>query len=557
MQRWNGWGDETIKMDLPPQAVEILREMIGNGRISPDYPLNKFVQRMPETRLPRHPLISVDAKLRLDHAHGQSLPDWIGLRSGTLQRFPDGVARPSTMKEVRELLKFAGDHKAIVIPYGGGGTSVVGHLNVPETDRPVLSLSLEQLNRLISIEGHRRLAAFEAGIRGPQLEKHLNAKGFTLGHYPQSFEYSSLGGWVATRSSGQQSRHYGRIEDLFAGGIILTPRGVLTLPPLPASAAGPDLRQIVLGSEGRMGILINVIVRISPLPKKDDIYGIFFPTWEEGQGAVQCIAGSDIPFSMIRLSNPLETMTNLALAGRERQISLLKRYLQLRGISGKASCMGLIGFTGSGRTTANARRAASSIIRRHKGVGVGRPMGWAWKKNRFRSAYLRNTLWNLGYAVDTLETAVTWENVTPTMHAVEESIREALSTNNETGHVFSHLSHVYASGSSIYTTFIFRLSEDLRKTLDAWQGIKHAASQKIIAAGGTISHQHGVGSDHRKYLSAEKGDIGVAMLRNIFSHLDPDQLMNPDKLLPRETAQRSGAGEQRTEVRGQKTDDKY
>jgi alkyldihydroxyacetonephosphate synthase len=531
MQRWNGWGDENIKMDLPPQALRILQDLIGSGQVRPDYPLAKFIDQMPYPRLPPHPLISFDARLRLDHAHGQSLPDWIGLRGGTLQRFPDGVARPLNAAEIRELFKFCAAQDAIVIPYGGG-TSVVGHLAVPQTDRPVLSLSLERFNRLVALEADNRLAVLEAGIRGPQLEQQLNSNGFTLGHYPQSFEYSSLGGWVVTRSSGQQSRHYGRIEDLFAGGEVLTPRGPMNLPPFPASAAGPDLRQIVLGSEGKMGVLTRVIVRITPLPERDNTYGVFFPSWEEGRQAVQRIAGADISFSMLRLSNPLETTTNLALAGSEGQISLLKRYLGVRGLADGKFCMCLIGFAGSRHITAAARGAASTIIRHHKGVWIGRPMGRAWKKNRFRSAYLRNSLWDRGYAADTLETAVSWDKVTPAMQSIEASIHAALQANNQSGHVFSHLSHVYPSGSSIYTTFIFRLSESPVHTLETWQDIKHAASRAIVAAGGTISHQHGVGRDHRQYLSFEKGPLGISTLREVFNHVDPDQRMNPDKLLP-------------------------
>ncbi len=531
MQRWNGWGNVGINVVLPSQGLKLLKDLIGRGRVWPDYPLEKYIEQMPESRLTRHPLISIDPKSRLDHAHGQSLPDWIGLRGGTLPRFPDGVAQPVNFQEVQQLLKLCAEQNVIVIPYGGG-TSVVGQLAVPATDRPVLSLSLERLNRLIRIESDNRLAVFEAGIRGPQIEQQLNAGGFTLGHFPQSFEYSSLGGWVATRSSGQQSAYYGRIEDLFAGGEVLTPRGPLIFKPFPASAAGPDLRQIMLGSEGKMGLLTKVIVRIAPLPEKDDVYGIFFPSWEQGRQAVSTIAGEDIAFSMARLSNPAETKTNLALAGHERRIALLKRYLGMRGIPDTDACLALIGFTGSRRPTTTARRAAFSIVRRQKGVCIGKPLGRAWKKNRFRTAYLRNTLWDLGYAVDTLETAVTWDKVTPAMLAIEKSIHEASNPANQRVHVFSHLSHVYPSGSSIYTTIIFRLSETPRQTLENWRHLKQAASQAVQSAGGTISHQHGVGADHRKYLAAEKGEIGVEVLQKIFDHLDPDRRMNPDKLLP-------------------------
>jgi alkyldihydroxyacetonephosphate synthase len=531
MQRWNGWGDDNIYLKLPGRGLRILHNLIGEGAKRPDYPLEKFIERIPKSRLAPHPLISIDPKLRLDHAHGQSLPDWIRLRGGTLRHFPDGVAFPTTPAEIQELLRQAVDNHIVVIPYGGG-TSVVGHLEVPETSRPVLSLSLERFNRLVDLDSNSRLATFEAGIKGPQLEHQLNARGFTLGHYPQSFDYSSLGGWVVTRSSGQQSKHYGRIEQLFAGGNVLTPRGGLDLQPFPASAAGPDLRQVVLGSEGRMGVLTNVVVNIVALPEKDEIYGVFFPSWERAFNAVQTLAGTDIPFSMMRLSNPAETMTNLALAGNERQTALLSRYLRLRGISEKQACMGLVGFTGSRRLTATARRAAFAIIRRDKGVYVGKPMGNAWKKNRFQSAYLRNTIWDLGYAADTLETAITWDKVTPAMKAIEASLHEAIKAANEKIHVFSHLSHVYPSGSSIYTTFLFRLSETPDKTLKKWKRLKQAASETVAATGGTISHQHGVGKDHKRYMAVEKGPIGSQTLQVIFDHLDPTHQMNPGKLVP-------------------------
>jgi alkyldihydroxyacetonephosphate synthase len=306
----------------------------------------------------------------------------------------------------------------------------------------------------------------------------------------------------------------------------------LSLQPFPASAAGPDLRQVLLGSEGRMGVLTNVIVNIIALPEKDDVYGVFFPSWEQAVHAVQTIAGTDISFSMMRLSNPAETMTNLALAGNERQTALLSRYLRFRGMSEKKACMCLVGFTGSRRMTAAARRAAFAIIRRDKGVCLGKPMGNAWKKNRFQSAYLRNTLWDLGYAVDTLETAVSWDKVTPAMNAIEKSLHETITPDPARLHVFSHLSHVYPSGSSIYTTFLFRLPETPGETLDLWKRLKIAASETIAAAGGTISHQHGVGMDHKKYMAAEKGAVGIEMLQQIFDHLDSEHHMNPGKLVP-------------------------
>lgn len=531
MRRWNGWGDASIRMELPPEGLALLQQHIGDGRICPDYPLDKFLERIPATRLPQHPLVIDASRQRLECAHGQSLPDWIRLRGGTLKHFPDGVAQPSNVEDLRTILNYAGDHNTVVIPYGGG-TSVAGHLAVCESERPVLSVALQRLNRLIDIDGPNLLATFEAGIRGVELERQLNAEGFTLGHFPQSFEYSTLGGWVATRSSGQQSRHYGRIEQLYAGGEVATFKGQLKLPPFPASAAGPDLRQLVLGSEGRMGILSRVIVNILPLPAVNDIHGIFFPSWDYAIKSVQALAQSQISLSMIRLSNAQETAANLALAGHAQQIKWLKRFLRFRGIDPESACMGLIGYIGTARQARVARSEAGSIIRRFKGVSAGKQIGDAWKKNRFRSAYLRNTLWELGYAVDTLETAVNWDKVTESMNRVENALAQALESVNERILTFSHLSHVYANGSSIYTTFVFRLADSPQKTLDHWRKLKQAASQAIVATGGTISHHHGIGRDHRPYLETEKGAVGINTLRQMFAYLDPNRQMNPGKLLP-------------------------
>jgi alkyldihydroxyacetonephosphate synthase len=519
-----------VAMGLAPAASDLLRERIGDGMPCRDISLQEALTRVPESRLPDHPLITRDKRERLVHSHGQSLPDWVALRQDGLERFPDGVAFPTTDQEVQDLLGLAAKRDLVIIPYGGG-TSVVGHLTVPASERPVLSLSLERLNRLISLDSRSRLASFEAGVRGPDLEAQLRAHGFTLGHYPQSFEYSTLGGWVATRSSGQQSSHYGSIETLFAGGEMLTLKGPLTCLPFPASSAGPDLRHLILGSEGRLGILVKAIVRIAPLPERDEVWALFFPSWERAVEAVRSLAAGGVRYSMVRLSNPVETMTNLVLAGRERMVSLLKRYLQLRHISDAQGCMCLIGFVGSRRQVAGARGLAFSILRRHQGVSVGRSIGEAWKRHRFRAPYLRNALWDMGYAVDTVETAVTWDRVTATMEAVEAAIANALAPWHERVHFFSHLSHVYPTGSSIYTTVLFRAGEGPEETLARWRAIKTGASRTIVRSGGTISHQHGVGLDHRGYLGAEKGPVGMEILRQTFAHMDPEHRMNPGKLV--------------------------
>ncbi len=528
MRRWNGWGDDTVDYPLHEGARHFLEALVGPGMPPRDATFEEVVAAVPPSRLPTHPLVSTGPVDRLRHARGQSLPDWIALRSGCIPAFPDGVAFPTTAAQVRDLMGFAAQVGARLIPYGGG-TSVVGHINPLPGERPVLTVDLGRLNRLIRFDETSGLATFEAGITGPDLEAQLRARGYTLGHFPQSFELSSLGGWIVTRSSGQQSLGYGRIEKLFAGGRLEAPAGTLDLPPFPASAAGPDLREVVLGSEGRLGILTEATVRASLLPEEEAFHALFFPDFERGLAAARQIMQARLPLSLVRLSTPAETRTTLALAGHERLIGMLEQLLRLRGV-GDGKCMLLLGFTGREAVVHVARKEALGLAGRYGGVHVGQAFGKEWHKSRFRTPYLRNTLWELGYAIDTLETATDWAHIPAMVEAIEMALRSALADIGERVHLFTHLSHLYPYGSSIYTTFLYRIAPDPEETLRRWQVLKAAASQAIVAHGGTISHQHGVGTDHLPYLPAEKGPLGMAVLRDLGERFDPDGMMNPGKL---------------------------
>ncbi|MBM4458430.1 MAG: FAD-binding oxidoreductase [Chloroflexi bacterium] len=529
MRRWNGWGDDAIAYPLHASAVRFLEDRVGAAQPPADIAFGEALASVPTSRFPSHGLISTDPADRLFHARGQSLPDWVALRSGRIGVFPDGVAYPADEAEVRELLRYAAAVGACLIPYGGG-TSVVGHVNPLPGAAPVLTVDLGRLNRLLRFDETSGLATFGAGIRGPDLEVQLRSRGFTLGHFPQSFEYSTLGGWIATRSCGQQSLAYGRIERLFAGGRLETPVGALDLPPFPASAAGPDLRELVLGSEGRLGLLTSATVRATPIPEREEFRAIFFPNWQAGQAAAREIAQACVPLSMARLSTPAETEITLALAGREFLIATLEQLLALRGVRND-KCLLILGLSGRAALVRAARREALAIASVQGGVHVGEAFGQEWHKSRFRTPYLRNTLWELGYALDTVETAADWVAVPQLVRDLEAALAGALAGVDERVHVFTHLSHLYPHGSSVYTTCIFRVAPDPDETLGRWRKLKAAASQAILACGGTISHQHGVGADHRGYLSAEKGELGMAVLREFCRTLDPGQVMNPGKLI--------------------------
>ncbi len=532
MRRWNGWGDDTISLHLPGSAAHFLEQRLGLGKPPRDATLAQVVKRVPESRLPGHPgqpLVTTDPTERVRHARGQSLPDWIALRSGQIETFPDGVAYPQHAEDVAALLAWATTTGAQIIPYGGG-TSVVGHINPLAGDAPTLTVDMRHMNRLRAFDEVSQLASFEAGVSGPDLEAHLRARGYTLGHFPQSFEYSTLGGWIATRSSGTQSLGYGRIEQRFAGGQMVSPVGTLDLPVFPASAAGPDLREVALGSEGRMGIITEATVRVSPLPDVEAFHAIFFPSWEQGVSAARMLLQAGLPLSMARLSTPRETETNLMLAGHRGVIAALDRYLAVRG-AGAEKCMMVLGFTGRAALVEATRKEALALAGRHQGVHLGQPLGRQWHKSRFRTPYLRNTLWQVGYAVDTVETATIWNNIPEMVAAIEAALCDGLAEWGERVHVFTHLSHLYRHGASVYTTYLYRLAASPEESLARWQKLKTATSQAIVAHGGTISHQHGVGRDHLPYLAAEKGATGIAAIQAICAHFDPAGIMNPGKLV--------------------------
>jgi alkyldihydroxyacetonephosphate synthase len=408
---------------------------------------------------------------------------------------------------------------------------VVGHLGVPAGDRPVLSLSLERMDRLLDLDTTSGLARFGAGTPGPRVEAQLAAHGWLLGHFPQSYELSTVGGWVVTRSSGQQSLRYGRIEQLFHAGRLATLKGEFRVGAVPASSAGPDLREAVLGSEGRLGVLTEATLRVRPLPEREAFHAVFFPSWDQGCAAIRGLAQGETPLSMLRLSNEVETETQLALAGHPRLVSWLERYLRLRG-AGAGKVMLLVGATGSAHGAGRSLREALAACRRHGGVHAGARPGAGWVKNRFRSAYLRNSLWEAGYAVDTMETCLNWPAVTPYMRAVEQAARGAFAADGEKVHAYTHLSHVYRPGCSVYSTFVWRASGDPDRERARWSRFKRAVSETIVAHGGTISHQHGVGADHAPYLQAEKGAVGLDLIRAMAREFDPDGLLNPGKLLP-------------------------
>ena len=533
--RWNGWGNISINKKVSPHGAKLIKSHIGKTKKLSSVGLQQVLKTVPKSRLPaamtKLATVSIDKEVRLRHARGQSFPDWIAMHSGAFEVFPDGVAFPESTADVETLLMLASEHDLIVIPFGGG-TSVVGHINPQKGSRPVLTIAMSKMDQLIDLDTESQIATFGAGTQGPAVEAQLDAQGYRLGHYPQSWELSTLGGWIAARSSGQQSLGYGRIEQMFAGGKLVTPQGVLNIADIPASSAGPDLREMMMGTEGRAGIFTEVKMRVQPQPEEELFKVAFLPNWEAGKEVLRQAVQKNVRLSMLRLSNAVETDAHLHLGTSPSQFLAISTYLKARGLSSD-KVMLTYGVSGDKAQNKLALTQFNKLLKQHGSVTgkITDIMGSVWAHGRFKFPYLRGTLWDKGIMVDTFETATNWNNIDEQMQQMQEAVQNALTDEGENVLAFTHISHVYKQGASLYTTYFFRAAKDHATTLKRWQKIKKAASLSLANGTATISHQHGVGRDHAPYLAAEKGKLGIQVTHDMLKSLDPEHRMNPGVLI--------------------------
>jgi alkyldihydroxyacetonephosphate synthase len=362
------------------------------------------------------------------------------------------------------------------------------------------------------------------------LERELNAHGFTLGHFPQSFEFSTLGGWVATRSAGQNSTKYGKIEQMVVSLRLVSPTGVLDSPIVPADAAGPSLRQCLIGSEGTLGVITQAVVRLHPLPQSRAFAAYLFPDFAAGVNAVKEMLQADLRPAVMRLSDPQETAMALLLAESHRP-SLKERlghlYVKLRGFDLQNGALLLLIFEGPHSLVTVAKKEAHRYAR--SGLYLGSRPGRNWMKERFRHPYIRDDLLDRSVMVDTLETAAPWQKLPELYAAVRQALSDSILATAPGALVFGHLSHGYPDGASLYYTFMAR--QQPGQELEQWQTVKTAATEAILKHGGALSHHHGIGSMHKLWTSTYLGQEGVALLADVKKKIDPQNIMNPGKLL--------------------------
>jgi alkyldihydroxyacetonephosphate synthase len=525
--KWNAWGDPQEAKPLSDGIRSLLKQALGvtdspAAELDADQVKLRASQLADDHREALAAIVGPDYcrvgdRDRLLHAGGKSTLDLLRRKDSGAQDAPDAVLLPGTDDEVAAILRYCSQHGIGVVPFGGG-TSVVGGLDpIRGAFDAVVSLDLRRFDQLHAFDAVSGEAEFGAGVTGPHAEQLLAAHGFSLGHFPQSFEFASLGGFAATRSSGQDSAGYGRFDDMIRGLHAVTPAGVLDLGRAPASAAGPDLRQLLIGSEGVFGVITRVRVRVHPSPDVTRYEAWSFPDFATGAAALRAVAQTGTGPTVIRLSDEAETGVNLATteAIGESQIT--------------GGCLAITVFEGTAAHAESRHAETRELIAAMGGASLGEAPARAWEHGRFGAPYLRDSLLAAGALCETLETATDWSNIPALKAAVTDALTTALAESGTPALVLCHISHVYATGASLYFTVV---AGQRGNPIEQWRAAKTAACDAIVATGATITHHHAVGADHRPWMRDEVGDLGVQVLRAVKSTLDPAGILNPGKLIP-------------------------
>jgi alkyldihydroxyacetonephosphate synthase len=525
--KWNAWGDPAEAKPLSEGIRALLKQALGvDGSPAAELAAQQ-VRLRPSTLSDFHrdgltaivgsEYCRVDEQDRLLRAGGKSTLDLLRRKDTGVQDAPDAVLLPHDDDEVGAILRYCAEHRIAVVPFGGG-TSVVGGLDPIRGDfEAVVSLDLRRLTELHSLDEVSGEAELGAGLTGPDAERLLGRRGYSIGHFPQSFQFATIGGFAATRSSGQDSAGYGRFNDMVRGLRTITPAGVLDLGRAPESAAGPDLRQLMIGSEGTFGIITRVRVRVHPVPAATRYEAWSFPDFATGADALRAVVQTGAGPTVIRLSDEAETGVNLATTESigEQQVT--------------GGCLAITAFEGSEAHVASRHAETRAVLQAAGGTSLGEAPAQAWEHGRFNAPYLRDSLLSAGALCETLETATNWSNVPALKAAVTEALTTSLAESGTPALVLCHISHVYPTGASLYFTVV---AGQRGNPIEQWRKAKTAASDAMIRTGATITHHHAVGADHRPWMRDEVGDLGVEVLRAVKATLDPTGILNPGKLIP-------------------------
>ncbi|HMV13814.1 MAG TPA: FAD-binding oxidoreductase [Chitinophagales bacterium] len=473
---------------------------------------------------------------RLFVSLGKSYYDVIRIFNGGGFISPDVVITPTSHDEIQYILKQASDNNIAIIPFGGG-TNVVGALsldNLSGKSDIKCTLDLRKYKKLIQIDEEHLTATFEAGIFGPELEKILQAKGYTLGHFPQSFEYSTLGGWIVTRGAGQESTYYGKIEDLVEHIKVATPIGTLESNTFSHDASGINVLPLFVGSEGTLGVVTEISVKIKKLPKNYRWIVALFPDFQSGSQYLQELTQAGVKPSVVRLSDANETNLFSKMSSSEEQpgfVNDLKKEAQKLILQWKnltAPCVLIMRFPQSNISVSSQVIYAKDLVAKHKGMLAPATIGDKWAENRFKLPYLRDTLVEHAIYIDTMETLVRWKDVQKMHQALTKELNKCAAFHKNKGIFLAHISHVYPNAACMYFTLITPMLKG--REIEQWQDLKDVVTNTILQNNGSISHHHSVGLDHQKWYKKYLDNLAMDLLQSIKNKLDPKGIMNPGKL---------------------------
>ncbi len=548
--KWWGWGREDVSFthEDKPGLAPFIREQLQLDVTKPGTEQPKQLEELdvPEPLLPdslRAALddaagadhVSTDRLDRVVHTRGKSLRDLVRQRRGDMPRVPDAVVWPGDEAAVEGVLAAALAADAVVITFGGG-SSISGSVEPePAEERPVLSLDTTRLDRVLDVDATARLARVQAGVYGPELERQLNARGWTFGHFPDSFTHSTLGGWIATRSSGMQSDRYGDIADLTRGLRVVTPNGTLVVRPVPSTSTGPSVREMVLGSEGRLGVITEATVHVRRLPAERQILGYLFPNWREGVAAMRDIAASEAQPSVTRVSDAPETVFSFATRKAPTPLDRVKSaalqlLLKRKGWDTGQICLSFIGYEGTKSHVGHQRALTERIVKAHGGLGIGASPGELYDQKKFDTPYIRDFLLDRGAPADVSETSAPWSELGNVYDAVMAAGRGAFRELGVPGYLMCHLSHSYHAGACLYFTFAITPS-GRRDSLEEYDTVKNAIQQAFVDNGATLSHHHAVGTEHARWLEQDISAPGVRMVEALLEGTDPRGNLNPGKII--------------------------
>jgi alkyldihydroxyacetonephosphate synthase len=546
--KWWGWGDVEVDFnsEAHPGFWPFAKSALGIEReIPPTPPLALDAVQLPEAIVnPRFlaELISAldsnqvcDSRYeRVIHAYGKGFRDLFRLLRGSAEGAPDLVVYPENENDVLVTLRAAAHHDVMVIPFGGG-SNISGCLERMETRRMAVSLDMRRMRRVLAVDAESFTARVEAGVFGPDLEEQLGVHGMTLGHFPDSFLHSTLGGWIATRSAGMQSDKYGKIEDMVLALRMVTPEGVLATRTVPKSSNGIDVNHLCIGSEGTLGVITEATLQVHPRPESRLVPAYLFPEFEAGLQAMrECVRKECMP-SMVRLNDPDKTALSLAFKPPSSRLSqaaskIFKRYLQVKGFDLPRACLMLTSFEGRKVDVMRQLRQVNAIYRKFGGVSLGSSSGRSFEATKYDFPHIRDFLLERDATTDVSETATVWSNILPLYQATMKAIRDGVLESGVPPWSGCHISHTYRSGASLYFTFGFM--QQRGHEMEQYLNVKRAAQQSFIDGGATLSHHHAVGTEHLPWLSADISPLGVKAIAAIKHGLDPDNIMNPGRLQP-------------------------